>query len=247
TTPGTFYINTHLVLLSPIHTLKSICLHETNPGHHHQGTLANANKSNHVIRKIMMSEPYLDGWALYSEYLGKEMGVYETPFEVFGKLTMEMLRACRLVVDTGMHAKGWSVEEAVEYMGSKVALSKEEVEGEVIRYCAYVGQALSYKAGELKIKELRSLAERELGVEFSVKEFHGVILKGGALPLDTLEDNVRKWIQEKTEARMKVSKTKKAEFELLSRVQANGNSTSLFTFTLYFVVALVMLWLHFSF
>ncbi|ORY49926.1 DUF885-domain-containing protein [Rhizoclosmatium globosum] len=99
----------------------------TDTTHHHQGTLANANKSNHVIRKIMMSEPYLDGWALYSEYLGKEMGVYETPFEVFGKLTMEMLRACRLVVDTGMHAKGWSVEEAVDIWGVKLPCQRRKL------------------------------------------------------------------------------------------------------------------------
>ena len=137
---------------------------------------------------------FVEGWALYSERLGLEVGFYEDPYSDFGRLTYEMWRACRLVVDTGMHYLGWTREHAIQFMAENTALSLHNITSEVDRYIAWPGQALAYKTGELKIRELRARAERELGDKFDLREFHDVVLGSGAIPLSVLEDNVRNYI-----------------------------------------------------
>jgi len=137
---------------------------------------------------------YGEGWGLYSERLGKEMGFYQDPYSDFGRLTYEMWRACRLVVDTGMHAKGWSRQKAIDYLADNTALSLADVEGQIDRYITWPAQALSYKIGELKIRELRSIAEKELGDDFDIREFHDQILSNGSLPLALLEELTIEWV-----------------------------------------------------
>ena len=138
---------------------------------------------------------FVEGWALYAESLGKELGMYEDPYQYFGMLSMEMHRAIRLVVDTGLHAKGWTREQAIQYSLENEAESEESIIAEVERYMATPGQALSYKIGQLKIRELRTLAENELGDRFDVREFHSQILNSGSLPLVLLEEKIRGWIK----------------------------------------------------
>ena len=138
---------------------------------------------------------FVEGWALYAESLGKELGMYEDPYQYFGMLSMEMHRAIRLVVDTGLHAKGWTREQAIQYSLENEAESEESIVAEVERYMATPGQALSYKIGQLKIRELRTLAEKELGDRFDVSAFHSQVLNSGSLPLVLLEEKIRGWIQ----------------------------------------------------
>ncbi|KAJ3022048.1 UNVERIFIED_CONTAM: hypothetical protein HDU68_009349 [Siphonaria sp. JEL0065] len=147
--------------------------------------------------ELIMSGPYVEGWGLYSEFLGQELGIYTDPFEYFGRLEMEMWRAVRLVVDSGLHSKNWSIDESVEYMMGEIAMTREECLTEVRRYAAIPGQALNYKIGELKIKELRKYSESVLGDAFDVKEFHAVVLGKGALPLRMLELVVKEWVSSK--------------------------------------------------
>ncbi|KAJ3138822.1 hypothetical protein HK100_012151 [Physocladia obscura] len=199
TTGGTFTINLRLQIDKPTHQLKSLCLHEANPGHHHSISMVIEEGNQHLIRRLVLSGPYVEGWGLYSEFLGEEMGMFTSPLEYFGRLEMEMWRACRLVVDSGLHAKGWSIEQAVNYISSKVAMTHAEAVNEVNRYSAIYGQALSYKVGELKIKDLRLFAEKELAEYFNVKEFHDVTLGSGALPMAMLERVVKEWVLEKKE------------------------------------------------
>ena len=139
---------------------------------------------------------YGEGWGLYAEFLGNEMDIYTTPYEHFGKLTYEMWRACRLVVDTGLHVKNWTRDEAVEYLKSHTALSVHEVNTEIDRYISWPGQAVSYKIGEIKIRELRKKAEEELGAKFDIRKFHEVILEEGTVTLSILEDRILKFIEE---------------------------------------------------
>ena len=146
------------------------------------------------FRKNTYLSCYGEGWGLYSEYLGIEAGMYETPYENFGRMTYEMWRACRLVVDVGIHAKGWTRDQAVEFLGSNTALSLHEVNTEIDRYIGWPGQALSYKMGELKIRELRKKAETDLGNKFNLRDFHDVVLLNGAVPLFVLEELVNDWI-----------------------------------------------------
>jgi uncharacterized protein (DUF885 family) len=146
------------------------------------------------FRRQLYHSAYGEGWGLYSEFLGKEMGLYQDPYSDFGRLTYEAWRACRLVVDTGMHAFGWSRQEAIDYMLANTALSERGVTGEIDRYITWPAQALSYKIGELKIKELRNKAEQALGEDFDIRDFHDTIVGNGSLPIAVLEDIVNAWI-----------------------------------------------------
>ncbi len=197
TDPGYYWVNTYDLPSRPLYTLPSLTVHEAVPGHHLQGSLNNElGDSIPQFRKNMYLSAYGEGWGLYTEFLAAEMGMYTTPYERFGQLTYEMWRACRLVVDTGIHAKGWTREEVVDYMASNTALSLHEVNTETDRYISWPGQALSYKIGELKIRELRKEAEAAMGADFDIREFHERILEQGTVTLPILQKRVREWIEE---------------------------------------------------
>ncbi|MFK7783376.1 DUF885 domain-containing protein [Psychroserpens sp.] len=195
TDPGYYWVNTYDLPSRTLYTMPSLTVHEAVPGHHLQGSLNNElGDSIPSFRKTLYLSAYGEGWGLYCEFLAEEMGMYTTPYEQFGKLTYEMWRACRLVVDTGIHAKGWSRDQVVEYMASNTALSLHEINTETDRYISWPGQALSYKIGELKIRELRTKAENVLGSKFDIREFHDVILNQGTVTLSILEDRINKYI-----------------------------------------------------
>ena len=193
--PGYYWVNTHGLENRPLYTLPALTLHEAVPGHHLQIALANEIEDLPDFRRYGYVNAFGEGWGLYSEWLGIEAGIYRTPYEQFGRLTYEMWRACRLVVDTGIHAMGWTRRQALDYLASNTALSLHEVRTEIDRYISWPGQALAYKMGELKIRELRSLAEQRLGTRFDVREFHDVVLQNGTVPLTVLEDQVRAYIE----------------------------------------------------
>ena len=196
TEPGYYWVNTYDLPSRTLYTLPSLTVHEAVPGHHLQISLNNElGDSIPQFRKDLYLSAYGEGWGLYSEFLADEMGMYTTPYEQFGKLTYEMWRACRLVVDTGIHAKGWTREQVVDYMSSNTALSLHEINTETDRYISWPGQALSYKIGELKIRELRKKAENDLGAEFDIREFHEIILEQGTVTLAIMEDRVNKYIE----------------------------------------------------
>jgi len=192
---GTYWVNTYDLKNRPLYNLPALTLHEAVPGHHLQIALAEELKDLPDFRQHTYLSSYGEGWALYSEWLGQELGIYQTPYEEFGRLTYEMWRACRLVIDVGLHAKDWTREQAVDYLASNTALALHNVNTEIDRYIGWPGQALSYKAGELKIRELRYKAENELGGGFDVREFHYMILKNGSIPLFTLETIIDEWIE----------------------------------------------------
>ena len=192
---GNYWVNTFKLESRPLYALPALTLHEAVPGHHLQISLAQELEGFPEFRKNTYLSCYGEGWGLYSEYLGIEAGMYETPYENFGRMTYEMWRACRLVVDVGLHAKGWTREQAVEFVASNTALSLHEVNTEIDRYIGWPGQALSYKMGELKIRELRKKAETELGEKFDLRDFHDVVLLNGAVPLFVLEELVNDYIQ----------------------------------------------------
>jgi uncharacterized protein (DUF885 family) len=195
TEPGYYWVNTFDLPSRTLYTLPALTVHEAVPGHHLQGSLNNElGDSIPQFRKDLYLSAYGEGWGLYSEFLADEMHMYTTPYEQFGKLTYEMWRACRLVVDTGIHAKGWSREQVVKYMSENTALSLHEINTETDRYISWPGQALSYKIGELKIRELRKKAEQELEDQFDIREFHEVILAQGTVTLAILEERVYKYI-----------------------------------------------------
>ena len=195
TQPGYYLVNTYKLKSRPLYTLPSLTAHEAVPGHHLQGSLnKELGDSIPQFRKNMYLSAYGEGWALYTEFLGNELGIYTTPYEEFGKLTYEMWRACRLVVDTGIHAKGWSRERVLDYMLSNTALSEHEVGTETDRYIAWPGQAISYKIGEIKIRELRKKAEAELGSKFDIRQFHEIILEQGTVTLPILESRINNYI-----------------------------------------------------
>jgi uncharacterized protein (DUF885 family) len=196
TEPGYYWVNTYDLPSRTLYTLPSLTVHEAVPGHHLQGSLNNElGDSIPQFRKDLYLSAYGEGWGLYSEFLADEMGMYTTPYEQFGQLTYEMWRACRLVVDTGIHAKGWTREQVVDYMSSNTALSLHEINTETDRYISWPGQALSYKIGELKIRELRQKAEKELGSKFDIREFHEIILEQGTVTLAIMEERVNNYIQ----------------------------------------------------
>jgi uncharacterized protein (DUF885 family) len=192
--PGIYRVNTTELEQRPLFELPALSLHEAVPGHHHQIALQQELELPMLRRHVAFFTAFVEGWGLYSERLGIEMGLYDTPEKDFGRLSYEMWRACRLVVDTGLHAFGWTREQAIDYMMANTALSRANIEAEVNRYITWPGQALAYKTGELKIRALRSEAEQRLGARFDLRRFHDAILTGGALPLSVLETRIREWI-----------------------------------------------------
>ncbi|AQQ69125.1 hypothetical protein Mag101_16925 [Microbulbifer agarilyticus] len=199
--PGTYYV--HMSDMSALSTadMETVTYHEGNPGHHMQISIAQELENIPKFRTNAFSTAYIEGWALYSEKLSKEMGQFQDPYNDFGRLTAEMWRAIRLVVDTGMHAKGWSQDQAVEYFLENSAIPETAVRSEVRRYLTYPGQATAYKIGMLKIEELRSKAEETLGDKFDIRGFHDTILGGGALPLPLLEQRVENWIADQKQSK----------------------------------------------
>jgi uncharacterized protein (DUF885 family) len=197
---GIFWVNTYQLEGRPFYNLTALALHESVPGHHLQISLSRELGDLPEFRRYSYISAFGEGWGLYSEWLGLEMGIYDDPYSNFGRLGYEMWRACRLVVDTGVHAQGWTRQQAIDYMATRTSLPLHEVETEVDRYISWPGQALSYKLGELKIKELRKRAEKELGTGFDVRAFHDVVLGSGSIPLNVLEGNVDRWIGEQKHA-----------------------------------------------
>jgi uncharacterized protein (DUF885 family) len=191
---GEYWVNTYALEKRPLYALTSLTLHEAVPGHHLQGALARELDNVPPFRLDLYPHAFGEGWGLYSEKLGIEMGLYRTPYDEFGRLTYEMWRACRLVVDTGMHSMGWSRERALDYLASNTALSTQEVRTETDRYIAWPGQALAYKMGELKILELRARAQKALGARFDIRAFHDAVLANGGVPLPILEQQIDAYI-----------------------------------------------------
>lgn len=200
TEAGTFWVNTYDLDSRPLYALPALFLHEAVPGHHHQ--IAHTRELDAVseFRRENWVTAYIEGWALYAESLGTDLGAYDTAYERFGRLSNEMWRACRLVVDTGLHTMGWTPEEAREFMADHTAMSLHNVRTEVDRYVAWPGQSLAYKTGEIEIRELREEAETELGSDFDVRAFHETLLESGPVTLPTLRENVRDWIASATDA-----------------------------------------------
>ncbi len=197
---GYYWVNTYALESRTLYTLPALTLHEAMPGHHLQIALASEQDEQPDFRRNDYISAYGEGWALYAEKLGIEMNIYETPYQDFGRLTYEMWRACRLVIDTGIHAKGWSRQQALDYLTSNTALSIHEVTTEIDRYISWPAQALSYKLGEYTIWQLRREAESRLGAEFDLRDFHDFILALGSVPLEILKDEVHRWITEQVEA-----------------------------------------------
>jgi uncharacterized protein (DUF885 family) len=191
---GYYWVNTHALESRPLYAIPALTLHEAAPGHHTQSALAREQAERPPFRRHDYISAYGEGWALYAEKLGVEMDIYETPYEHFGRLTYEMWRACRLVIDTGIHALGWSRQQAIDYLASNTALSMHEVTTEIDRYISWPAQALSYKLGEYTITRLRRRAEQALGDAFDLREFHDRLLSLGSVPLDVLEDEIGLWI-----------------------------------------------------
>ncbi len=194
---GAYWVNTYNLPARPLYVLPALTLHEAVPGHHLQISLANELKDSLPAFRSQYLSAYGEGWGLYSEYLGKEAGMYESLYDDFGRLTYEMWRACRLVVDPGMHYFGMTRQEAIDYMRENAALSDHEINTEINRYIGWPGQAVSYKIGELKIRELRSKAEKSLGDDFDIREFHDLVLANGSIPLTTLERIINTYITQK--------------------------------------------------
>ncbi len=191
--PHTYWLNTYDLPSRPLYNLPALTLHESSPGHSLQGSLVEEQAGKPKFRGEYISA-YGEGWGLYSEYLGEEMGIYRTPYEEFGRLTYAMWRACRLVIDTGIHHMGWTRDQAITYLADHTALSQHEVETEVDRYISWPAQALSYKLGEMKILELRKYAEQQLGTKFDIRKFHDAILELGSVPLPVLEKHIHEFV-----------------------------------------------------
>ena len=194
TQAGEYWVNTSSLDQRPLYTLEALTLHEAVPGHHLQIALQQEMTGLPEFRRFSDVGAFVEGWALYAERLGLEAGFYQDPYSNFGRLTYEMWRACRLVIDTGIHAEGWTRAEAIEYLQTHTALSEHEVQTEIDRYISWPGQALCYKMGELKIRELRKQAQDELGTRFDLRAFHDAVLANGAVPLPVLEEQIRAWI-----------------------------------------------------
>lgn len=192
---GFYFLNTYDLASRPKYMMQALALHEAVPGHHLQIALQQELEGLSPLRKYGGFTAFVEGWALYAERLGQEVGFYEEPYSDFGRLTMEVWRAGRLVVDTGIHYKGWTRDQAIEFLRTNSAMSLKNIRAEVDRYIGWPGQALAYKTGELKIRELRARAEEKLGDRFDVRDFHDTVLKNGAVPLTVLERLIDEWIE----------------------------------------------------
>lgn len=195
TRAGRYWVNTYALESRTLYTLEALTLHEAVPGHHLQGALAKELTDLPEFRRYLYVDAFGEGWGLYSERLGLEAGFYTDPYSDFGRLTYEMWRACRLVVDTGLHAKGWTRQQAIDYLAGNTALSLHEVTTETDRYISWPGQALAYKMGELKIRELRKKAEDALGTRFDIRDFHDLVIGAGTVTLPVLEGRVDTFIR----------------------------------------------------
>lgn len=196
--PGYYWVNTYALDRRPLYVLEALTLHEAVPGHHLQISLAAEMENVPEFRKHLYISAFGEGWGLYSEWLGQEAGFYQDPYSQFGRLTYEMWRALRLVVDTGIHLKGWSRQQVIDYMAENSALSLHNITTETDRYISWPGQALSYKIGEIKIKSLRKKAEQKLGKKFDIREFHDEVLKRGSIPMALLDKKIEQYIELKS-------------------------------------------------
>jgi prolyl oligopeptidase len=210
-TAGFYYLNTYNLKSRPLYEMEALSLHEAVPGHHLQLALQQELTDLPKFRRHQGFTVFVEGWALYAERLGLEVGFYQDPYTDFGRLTFEMWRACRLVVDTGMHFLNWDRQQAIDFMAANTALSLHNIAAEVDRYISWPGQAVAYKIGELKIRELRTKAEKSLSDNFDVREFHHVVLGSGSVPLAVLEDNVNDYIKTAKKVRTTAVSTKKGE------------------------------------
>ena len=192
---GAYWLNTHNLDQRPLYELPALTLHESVPGHHLQGALSQELENVPAFRRNLYLSAFGEGWGLYAERLGIEMDLYQTPYEHFGRLSYEMWRACRLVIDTGLHSQNWTRQQALDYLSDNTSLSSANVRAEVDRYISWPGQALSYKMGEIKIRELRAKAEQKLGDKFDIRAFHDALLSDGALPLSMLETKMNRWLK----------------------------------------------------
>jgi uncharacterized protein (DUF885 family) len=192
--PGSYYVNTYDLSMRPKWEMEALSLHESVPGHHLQIALSMELEGVPKFRRYGGYTAFVEGWALYSESLGPQLGMYQDPYSKFGQLTYEMWRAVRLVIDTGMHEFGWSRQQAIDYFTENAAKTDHDIVVEVDRYIVWPGQALAYKLGELKIKELRAYATKELGAKFDVRLFHDEVLRNGAVPLSVLDTYIKEWV-----------------------------------------------------
>ena len=195
--PGIFYINTHNLKAQPKFGIETLSLHEASPGHHFQISIQQELTGLPRFRRFNGYVSYSEGWALYAESIGRELGVFTDPYQWYGRLSDEMLRAMRLVVDTGLHSQGWTRDQAIKYMLDNSSMAESDVIAEVERYIVWPGQALGYKLGQLHISELRAKAQSQLGQNFDVREFHSQILRDGAVPMDVLTAKIDRWIEAK--------------------------------------------------
>ena len=206
--PGIFYVNTYDLKAQPRFGMETLSLHEAAPGHHFQIAIQQELEDIPRFRRFDGNTAYAEGWALYAESIGKELGLFTDPYQYYGRLSDEMLRAMRLVVDTGLHSKGWTREQAIAYMLEHSSMAENDVIAEVERYIVIPGQALGYKIGQLRISAMRARAERELGKNFAVKDFHSEILRDGSVPMNVLEMKIDRWIAEKKSGGLATKNTK---------------------------------------
>jgi uncharacterized protein (DUF885 family) len=192
--PGCYFVNTYNLHARPKWEMEALSLHEAVPGHHLQLSLAQEMENVPEFRKHVGYSAFVEGWALYSESLGEELGLLKDPYSKFGQLTYEMWRAVRLVVDTGMHSMGWTREQAIQFFKDNTGKTDQDITVEVDRYIVWPGQALAYKLGQLKIRELRTEAEKKQGSMFNVRKFHDTVLESGSIPLDALQSHVNAWL-----------------------------------------------------